>query len=261
MRNCIILGSGRSGTSLTAGLFAKSGYYMGDELLAARDANPKGFFESQEINNLNEEIIQLVTPQRIRFRRWSFPRSRPTDFQRWLSRIPLDTKMKTTPAIDKKIKEKVLQEPFCFKDPRFSYTLPVWIPLLKNTVFIVVFRHPYSTMVSIEKECNNELYLKNLKISRDDIFEVWSLMYKHILRSYQNDQQTNKWLFIHYEQILDKTALTLLYKLTSAKIDSGFIESKLYRNKVEYQVPHSCQSTYDELCELNRNSIIDHFAK
>jgi len=44
MKNCIILGSGRSGTSMVAGTLAKSGYFMGDNLYPARESNPKGFF-------------------------------------------------------------------------------------------------------------------------------------------------------------------------------------------------------------------------
>jgi len=57
MKNCIILGSGRSGTSMLAGCLAKSGYFMGDNLYPAREANPKGFFEDPEINAINEMLI------------------------------------------------------------------------------------------------------------------------------------------------------------------------------------------------------------
>jgi hypothetical protein len=54
MRDCIVLGSGRSGTSMVAGALAKAGYFMGDRLYPARDANPLGFFEAPEINSINE---------------------------------------------------------------------------------------------------------------------------------------------------------------------------------------------------------------
>ena len=57
MRNCIILGSGRSGTSMVAGSVAGAGYHMGDQLHAARISNPKGFFESSEINDINEALL------------------------------------------------------------------------------------------------------------------------------------------------------------------------------------------------------------
>lgn len=43
MYNIIILGSGRSGTSMMAGTLAKAGYFMGERLLPRNNANPKGF--------------------------------------------------------------------------------------------------------------------------------------------------------------------------------------------------------------------------
>ena len=44
-RNCLILGSGRSGTSMAAGILARAGYFMGAELWPADIGNPKGYFE------------------------------------------------------------------------------------------------------------------------------------------------------------------------------------------------------------------------
>jgi hypothetical protein len=46
-RNCLILGSGRSGTSLAAGILAQAGYFMGDELWPVNIGNPKGQFEDR----------------------------------------------------------------------------------------------------------------------------------------------------------------------------------------------------------------------
>ena len=42
---------------MLAGLFAKTNYYMGDNLIPPRGTNPKGFFEEMKINQLNEDII------------------------------------------------------------------------------------------------------------------------------------------------------------------------------------------------------------
>ena len=64
MRNIIILGSGRSGTSMLAGCLSTSGYFMGDNLYKKRESNPKGFFENKEINTINEDILSLVTKNR-----------------------------------------------------------------------------------------------------------------------------------------------------------------------------------------------------
>ena len=56
MYNCLILGSGRSGTSMAAGVLAKSGYFMGRNLIPPRPANPKGFFESEQITDVKKRL-------------------------------------------------------------------------------------------------------------------------------------------------------------------------------------------------------------
>ena len=63
--NLFVLGCGRSGTSLVAGLFRNAGYFMGENLLRPRDGNPLGFFEDREVNSINEELIGPLLPQRF----------------------------------------------------------------------------------------------------------------------------------------------------------------------------------------------------
>ena len=53
IRDGLILGSGRSGTSMLAGTLSAAGYYIGDCLIEANEANPKGFFEDYEVNAIN----------------------------------------------------------------------------------------------------------------------------------------------------------------------------------------------------------------
>ena len=57
MKNCIILGSGRSGTSMLGGILHNAGYFMGDNLYPPSISNPKGFFENPRINRINELIL------------------------------------------------------------------------------------------------------------------------------------------------------------------------------------------------------------
>jgi hypothetical protein len=42
VRDCVILGCGRSGTSLAAGVVARAGYNCGEDLLPADDGGPTG---------------------------------------------------------------------------------------------------------------------------------------------------------------------------------------------------------------------------
>lgn len=150
MKNIIILGSGRSGTSMTGGLFSESGYFFGNNLIPARNANPKGFYEDREINDLNEQILDTYLPKRPRIRffgRYIY-RDRLFHSQKWLARVPLDVNLSLPDITKERIEELVAKEPFCFKDPRFSYTYEQWRPLLKNAVNICVFRHPLETTIA-----------------------------------------------------------------------------------------------------------------
>lgn len=71
MRNVLITGCGRSGTGLMAGCLKKAEYFMGNNLYGKNDANPKGFFEDESINKINEDLLEPAV------------RSRPPLLGRW----------------------------------------------------------------------------------------------------------------------------------------------------------------------------------
>jgi len=199
MRNVIVLGSGRSGTSMVAGTLARAGYFMGDHLLPAREANAKGFFEDVEVNGVNEALLDQVVPQRPRFLGKWFFRDRPLERQRWLARVPVGTRIPSVPEVIDRIRKLTRREPFCFKDPRFSYTLGAWRPLLERTSFVCVFRDPASTAMSILTECREDVALHTLSMNFHQALAVWTLMYRHIVEVHSKD---GDWLFLHYNQVL-----------------------------------------------------------
>ena len=192
---------------MVAGTLAKAGYWMGDHLYPPNQGNPKGMFEARDINDLNERLLATVVPERPWiFGRWRSP-NQPGKWQRWLARVPVGTQIPAVPALVKRIQEVIRKEPYCLKDPRFSYTLPVWRPLLKNTVFVCVFREPSSTAQSILRQIKSARHLRGLDITSTEALEVWSLMYRHILENYQSG---GEWLFLHYDQIMTSEGLNQL---------------------------------------------------
>jgi hypothetical protein len=248
MRNLIILGSGRSGTSMAAGLFHKAGYFMGDDLSDPNPSNPKGFFESLEINLINEEILSQVLPHRPRGIIGDlFFRKRLGMIQKWLARVPLGTSLICPDEIKERIRKLIARVPFCFKDPRFSYTLPCWQPFMKDTRFLVVFRYPADTAKSIVKECTDASYLHKLSISRADILEIWQLMYANMLTRQRND---GLWLFLHYDQMLDPQGLDRLEAFAAAAVDRSFPKRSLKRSISNEPVPPEAGLLYQKLCEL-----------
>lgn len=253
MKNCLILGAGRSGTSMVAGALAQSGYFMGEHLVTPRHANPKGFFEDAEVNAINEAILKPLTP-------WAPPPFRPrrlyrllcrtvfsrrfTHDGRWLAKIPVGAPLSSTPAIEDCIRVLTTRAPYCFKDPRFCYTLPVWRPWLHNIRFVCVFRDPTITARSMLQETRVVPKLARLKLTYADCLEVWRLMYTHVLDLHS---QEGDWLFLHYDQVLDSSGLDRLAAFLEVTPDRSFPEPTLRRTQPEENIPDNLREVYARL--------------
>lgn len=257
MRNCLILGSGRSGTSMLGGILHNTGYFMGDKLYRqGLDSNLKGFFEWKEINQINETILSsygqsIYTGITRKF----FKKNRVTNpgkNQRWLLSLPPGVNVKCSDsATAERIKQVVEKEPFCYKDPRFSYTLPVWKNFLaKDTAYICIFREPGVTVESILKECRSRDYLADLIINRRLAYKVWANIYSHILLKGAVPPQEKNFFFVHYNQIYDGSALPALAKFLNAELNSDFVEKDLKRSVSLKPDPGYVKKIYGRLCEL-----------
>ena len=67
--NCLILGAGRSGTSLTALLLERAGYHVYQTAVPPDEGNPFGYFEDTEVLAANEAILKSTyrsAQQRLR---------------------------------------------------------------------------------------------------------------------------------------------------------------------------------------------------
>jgi hypothetical protein len=232
---------------MVAGKLSRSGFYMGDDMYAPRESNPKGFFESRTINWINEDLLAQVAPARPPvLGRWWF-RDRPLPRQRWLARVPVGIEVPCRPGVATRIQAQVARTPFCFKDPRFSYTLPAWRPFLQDTVFVCVFRDPMVTAASILKECATARYLRTLKISVEIAVEIWVLMYEHVLQAHRKQ---GEWLFLHYDQVLQGESVDRLEDVVGASVDREFPNPAFRRSLARDPMPAPAQQTYRALCVL-----------
>ena len=234
---------------MVAGTLAGSGYYMGDDLISASPSNPKGFFEDLEINMINEKLLDPVVPKRPRFLgRWLF-RDRPTGDGKWLSQIPVGVHFSCPQEIAERIQSAVSRTPYCFKDPRFSYTLPAWKPFLQNTVFVCVFRHPAATARSIVKESRSPKWARKVSLNLKHALNVWTIMYRHILECHRHE---GEWLFLHYDQVLSVEGLDRLESFLHAKVDRTFPDSNLRHDTPAEITSRKAMGLYQELCALAR---------
>ncbi len=261
--NCLIAGSGRSGTSMLGGILYEAGYYMGENLYIGNETNPKGFFECPMINKINEDILSKysnvkssyitnsnygVLTDLLNINYLLNPNSQKD--QGWLCSLPPELTIENEDAgIESRIEEVTNRGPFCYKDPRFSYTLPVWNKYLDDsTIIICVFRDPGTTVRSILKEHRQAEYLHDLKINETIAYEIYLNIYSHIIK-YQVDNSRNI-IFIHYDQILNGTVLSKLSDLLNVKLTNSFADKNLQRSVKMGDVPDKVNSLYNQLCKL-----------
>lgn len=220
---------------------------MGHNLMPPTAGNPRGYFESFDIEGINEDLLECILPSRPKGIIGRFFRSRPTRSQRWLARVPLNVNFVPSQNISSSISKLVEKQPYCFKDPRFSYTLPAWRPFLKNVLYICVFRDPASTVSSILKQCHTAKYLQSLSMTKKRALRVWTLMYSHILEIHAKE---GGWLFLHFDQLLEEKGLRRLEDFTGARVDRSFPDPALRRSFCHDPLSERTLKLYYRLCDL-----------
>jgi|SRR5829696_3858578 len=239
MRDCVIVGCGRSGTSLAAGMLADAGYNPGSDLLPPDEGAPKGFFESRKVNRINEQLLAACDD---RFTcRDGYARAL-RDGERWLAVLPPDVEIDAPPpSLRAEMRSALPSSPYCCKDPRFAYTLPCWRPLFDAAIFVCVFRDPAATARSI----SSQVRYGDLTVAFDAAVEIWKATYGRVL---ERHRRNGTWVFVHYEQLLDGTGLERLARTLGAALDSRIADPALYRSRPQAPVPAEGQRIYQELC-------------
>jgi len=230
MNNLIVLGSGRSGTSMAAGLFRNSGAHFGNQPLKPSVSNVKGYYEDEEINDANNEVInhmlrgtkwgKLVEPLRAAVQR---------DARCWWMATPATVPDVAVPKSTlKKMRNHLAQQPFCLKDPRFSTTLRAWMPHLpEGTRFLAVFREPGKVVDSMLRDAW-EKYDPPLPTRPKDAATAYLRVYERLLDTWSD---TRDWMFVDFADLLGGDALGALEKFAGTQVDRSEIDPKISRAK------------------------------
>lgn len=218
---------------------------MGDNLIPARESNPDGVFEDFRVRSINEEVLSTLLPTR----RPNIESDRriPEKWQRWLARLPVGIDIPSSPQLEASVKQLVSIEPYCFKDPRFSYTLPVWRPHLENCVFACMFRDPASTAASIVRFTKEFELMRGFEIAYDEALQAWTMLNLHILEQHRHQ---GDWLFLHLDQLIFEDGLDKLAEFTGAEVNRVFPKAERRRTFSDLDVPSEVKSVYEKLCEL-----------
>ena len=131
-----------------------------------------GFFENWEINSLNERIIRSSLRAKFDQEEVEVFESLYREGHYWLARLPADMQCVASEEDKVGIASLIGREPFCYKDPRFSYTLPAWFQASPKAIAICVLRHPGTVVASILKELQSIDHLQRFNIRVVDLYEM-----------------------------------------------------------------------------------------
>ena len=139
----LVAGSGRSGTSLFAGIMNRLGYTVAGPEVPADETNPRGFAESQWVVDFHTRLLQRAGVQTADARPSAWAETAQVglddavvaELRAWLAREPADH--------------------LIVKDPRISWFAPLWrrcaTDLGAAPRFVTMLRHPAEVIDSKQR--------------------------------------------------------------------------------------------------------------
>jgi len=151
-KTIIILGMGRSGTSVVGNILYELGVNMGEDLSRDSKNHGKGYFENRRIKRLNKHLLARGNGS------WDNPPSEKTIKQIGKSK-----------RINNLIEKILLSEAdilWGWKDPRTSLLIDLYWNHLKNPYFVYCKRNPLSIAKSLKKRHAFSIK-KGLKLTKE----------------------------------------------------------------------------------------------
>ena len=222
-----VLGCHRSGTSLLAGIISDSlAEQKNSELpeqLSAQVDNPGGFFETRQLVDLNEALLDQLGVD------WQHP---PLHAIQWQSAEFLPR----LHAARKTFAQQALNQAWVDKDPRLCLTYTAYQHvLLKRTPIAAVIRHPMEVAGSLQ--------------TRDMIplakgLVIWFLYNQHLSRSMINEDA-----LVSYKSLVDleENTINTLSKFITNSIPEVHCTSDSLRSNLERKVKPNWKRNNEEL--------------
>jgi Sulfotransferase family len=182
-----VTGMGRCGTSLTTAIIGLLGVHLGptERMLSANpDDNARGYWEQQEIYEINEEILRAFGGT------WGRPPELPPGWERSpaLAEVRDRARGSLTTLFDTR------EQRWAWKDPRAAVTLPLWRDLIGEMDYVLCVRHPADVAASLAKRDTEELDF-------DDSVALWL----HYMRAALENTQGHRRLILCYEDYFTDT--------------------------------------------------------
>jgi hypothetical protein len=249
-RLVLVVGVGRSGTSLLTGILAQVGFHVPQPEVKADDTNPRGFSEPRWAVDFHSRLLQ---PRRV-----TVNDARPAAFDQTATAAE-------DPAVYTELREWLggqmsEADALVVKDPRTGWFLPLWTraasELGVEARFVTMLRHPAEILASAAK-------------SYGDWQKPASRAAAWINITLETERATrgSRRAFVRYEDLLDDwprelsrtAALLELPSLTSQGLRErfpqvdDFVDPTLHRNRIrwdELDVPASVRHMAEEVWGL-----------
>ena len=175
-----IAGMHRSGTSVLTHMLHKCGLYLGAEndIMPPAPDNPEGFWENLRFVEVNDTILNWLGGS------WENP---------VLVDLPLLKQKPDWPRLEHHVLQLLKgfegKEPWGWKDPRNSLTLPFWQYFLPQMKLIIPFRKPLDVARSLQKRNGFSLekglslwYDYNQRLKEHDLLKALWIPYELLLQ-------------------------------------------------------------------------------
>ncbi|HEY8019943.1 MAG TPA: hypothetical protein VIH93_02510, partial [Thermoanaerobaculia bacterium] len=141
----VVAGMHRSGTSLAASWIGAAGVDLGERLIPADDANPRGYFEDAAFVELHGRMLRAATREDDGGHRdWGWTESERFDRQRF---APF-----CDPARALLARRAAAGGPWGWKDPRTTLALDFWDELTGGAArYLLVYRVPWDVADSMQR--------------------------------------------------------------------------------------------------------------
>jgi len=260
----IILGIGRSGTSMMSSLVQRWARYKGNpgKRKIVDPSNPKGYFESVGVQSVSVDAVSYLIQSKA-ISSWS-----PSFNQHLLSLVDDNTRFSS--ALEHQFKRlRDVGVPWCSKAPILSVTVALWEHFVTDPVLVIAVRNPYDTARSL-------LRLEDKKESKEGIALNLLLWQHYLIRVLKDTAKFKRRFFIRYEDIIEnpELQLTKLAEFLGQQFPNSrnqesavtemmeLVDPKLHRNNssVSFEERDEATQTQKELYALLRKIAKDQIA-
>ena len=209
----IIAGMHRSGTSLVASLAAAAGVDVGERLVEADRANPRGYFEDVDFLSLQQRMLAESTPAYDGGHRdWGWTESERLD----RTRFPLYRE----PALAVIGAHRGIAgggKPWGWKDPRTTLALDFWDGLLDETArYLLVYRYPWDVADSMQR-LGAEVFLRHPEYAH----RIWAFYNRELLDFHRRHRERSLLVSVNALMGDPERFRTLLAERLGLELEAG----------------------------------------